>query len=256
MVVPDGRVLPAIEEYAVEHACNSVMLIIADSLGLALFRHFEGIMPNMRELANQGMLLRCESPARHTSPCIASILTDYLPGHHRIHATEDIYRERGKDPGNPNIRTIPEWAEDVGFRAAVVMEASGAVTFDNRIAEWHGVPDSEDILDYDSRITACALKALENNPTVLALHLRAIDRYAHRASGWIELKEALQITDANLGKLLAKAGEKTLVLICGDHAIHGSDRWLKDAGREDVLNHERNLVALVCGVGRKGRGKA
>jgi hypothetical protein len=255
MVVPDGRVLPAIEEYAVEHGCNSVMLVIADSLGFALFRHFEGIMPNMRKLADQGMLLGCESPARHTSPCIASILTGYLPGHHHIHATEDIYRERGKDPGNPRIRTIPEWAEDAGFRAAVIMEAGGAATFDKRITEWYGVPDSKDILDYDRRITACALKALDNDPAVLALHLRAIDRYAHRASGWLELKEALHITDANIGEMLAKVGERTLVLICGDHAIHGWDRWLKDAGREDVLNHERNLVALVCGPGRKGRGE-
>lgn len=247
MVVPDGNVINEVEDYSIEHDCNRIVLIIADSLGFALYRRFEKIMPATDRLASHGLLLGCSSFERHTSPCIASIFTGYLPENHHIHSTEDIYRERAKDPANPKVKTILEWADDAGLNSAVVIESEGAETFRDRISELHGIPNSQDIIDYDSRATTAAIDALRNEPDLLAVHLRSIDRYAHRSLHGKELEEAVRNTDANIGRIVEHAGRGTLFLICGDHTIHGWEKWKAKATYEEIRNHEGNVVALIVG---------
>lgn len=251
MVPPDGKVIPEVIEYATTYDCQKVVLVIVDSLGYSLYRYFTengGIFQNVRQLAESGMVLRCQSTADHTSPAIASIFTGYLPTNHHIYATDDIYVERAKDSLNPKIKTILEWAYDAGRKSAIVIESHGADTFLDRINEVFGVPDSQDIIEYDSKITDAAVDALESKPDILAVHLRAIDRYAHRAQTWEELRYAAGTVDVNIGRIVENAEKGTLFMICGDHPIHANEKWISSASKAWIGERQDQLVALVVGA--------
>ena len=251
MVPPDGKVMPEVIEYASTRSCQKVVLIIVDSLGYSLYRYFSesgDIFQNIRQLAGSGMVLQCRSTADHTTPAIASIFTGYLPTKHHIYATDDIYVERAKDSKNPKIKTILEWAHDAGRRSAVVIESHGADTFLDRVGKVSGVPDSQDIIEYDSKITDAAVEALESKPDILAVHLRAIDRYAHRAQTWEELRYAAGTVDVNIGRIVETAEKGTLFMICGDHPIHAGEKWMRSASKAWVGEHQDQLVALVVGA--------
>ena len=242
-----GQLIKEIEALSSGKACKRVVLIIVDSLGYSIFMRLSNIMWNLQALARAGVLLKCVSPATYTSPAIASIFTGYLPEEHRIFSTGDIYTEREKNPESPKLRSIMEWACLAGLKASVVIESKGAESFRGRIKEFYGVPDSEDILDYDQKITACAVQALQKESELLAVHLRALDRFSHRAKNWAELKTAAEEIDKNLGEIFRSAGKGTMFLICGDHAIHGWKKWLENATTEEIQNHKENLVALIAG---------
>lgn len=245
MVVPTGRPLSSVETLAEKHGCKRVVILIIDSLGYSLYEKFAPIMENTQKLAEKGLLFKCRSPATHTSPAIASIFTGYRPEEHKIYSTGDIYTERGKDPENPKLRSILEWTARAGRKAAVVIEAEGAETFRGMIMDIYGVPNSEDILAYDREIAEAAVRALGKEPELLAVHLRALDRYSHRAESWDELKIAARAVDENVRKIVTGAGKGTLFFLCGDHAIHGSEKWLKKATEEEQKNHRDNFVALI-----------
>lgn len=248
MVVPTGRPLSSVEVLAEKHGCKRVVVLIIDSLGYSLYERFTPIMENTRKLAEKGLLFKCRSEASHTSPAIASIFTGYRPEEHRIYSTGAIYRERDKDPENPRLRSILEWGARAGRKAAVVIEAEGAETFRGILGkngEIYGVSDSEDILAYDREIAKAAVRALGHGPDILAVHLRALDRFSHRAESWDELKTAAKAVDENVGKIVSGAGKDTLIFLCGDHTIHGSEKWLKMATEEEQKNHLDNFVALI-----------
>lgn len=250
MVPPDGKIIHEVIEYASIRGCQKVVLIIVDSLGYSLYQYFteSGTFQNIRQLAESGMVLRCQSTADHTTPAIASIFTGYYPANHHIYATEDIYRERAKDSANPKIQTILEWAHAAGRKSAVVIESHGADTFLDRVGEVFEVPDSQDIIEYDSNITDAAVQALESKPDILAVHLRAIDRYAHRAQTWEELRYAAGTVDENIGRIVETAEKDTLFMICGDHPIHAGEKWIRPASKAWVEENQDQLVALVVGI--------
>ena len=245
MVPPTGRPIPEVESYAKERGCKRAVIIVVDSLGYSLYNYFSPIMKNLSNIAEKGLLFRCKSPATITSPAIASIFTGYLPEEHNIYSTADIYTERTKDSENPRLKSIMEWAYRAGMKASAVIESEGAESFRGRIKDFYGVPNSEDILDYDLQITNYAVRALKEKPDILAVHLRALDRFSHRAESWKELKKAAKAVDENLGEIFRNAEEGTIFFICGDHAIHGGKKWLKSAEGEDIKNHRQNLVALI-----------
>lgn len=247
MVPPTGRPIPEIENLGEERGCKRAVIIIIDSLGYSLFNHLGPIMGNTRAFAKKGIIFKCKSTATHTSPAIASIFTGYFPEEHRIFSTGDIYIERAKDPENPKLKSIMEWAYQAGKKASAVIESNGAESFRGRIKDYYGVPDSEDILDYDRKITKYAIRALEKKPDILAVHLRALDRFSHRAENWDDMKKAAKAVDENLGELISASEKGTIIFICGDHAVHGGEKWLKNATREEVENHRENLVALIVG---------
>ena len=251
MVPPDGKVIPEVIEYASIRGCQKVVLIIVDSLGYSLYRYFSeirGIFQNMRQLAGSGIVRRCHSTADHTTPAIASIFTGYLPTKHHIYATDDVYVERAKDSLNPKIKTILECAYDAGRKSAVVIESRGADTFLDRVDEVVGIPDSQDIIGYDTRITDAAVEALKSRPDIMAVHLRAIDRYAHRAQTWDELRYAAGTVDVNIGRIVKTAEKGTLLMICGDHPIHAGEKWMGSASEACVGEYQDRSVALVVGA--------
>ncbi|MCQ1536646.1 sulfatase-like hydrolase/transferase [Methanosarcina sp. KYL-1] len=247
MVLPTGKPIPEVEAFTKGKPCKRAVIIIVDSLGYSLFRRLCPVMQNLQALAREGVLFKCKSPATHTSPAIASIFTGYFPEEHRIFSTGDIYVERAKDPENPKLKSIMEWAYQAGMKASAVIESEGAESFRGRIKEFYGVPDSEDILDYDRKITEYAVQALREKPDILAVHLRALDRFSHRADSWEELKKAAKAVDENLGEVFQNSQKGTIFFICGDHAVHGGQKWLKNATGEEVKNHQENLVALIAG---------
>ncbi|AKB78068.1 hypothetical protein MSHOH_1585 [Methanosarcina horonobensis HB-1 = JCM 15518] len=247
MVPPSGRPIPEVENYAKERGCKSAVIIVVDSLGYSLYRHLSPIMKNLHEIAENGLLFKCRSPATITSPAIASIFTGYLPEEHNIYSTADIYTETAKNSENPRLRSIMEWAYRAGMKSAAVIETEGAQSFRGRIKDFYGVPNSEDILDYDRQITEYALQSLREKPDILAVHLRALDRYSHRAESWKEMKKAAKAIDKNLEEIFQSTEKGTIFFICGDHAVHGGKKWLKNATHEEVKNHENNYVALIVG---------
>ena len=247
MVQPEGKVIQEIVEYAEKNECKKAVIIIVDSLGYSLYRHLLTSMKNTDKIAKKGLLLKCSSPAGHTTPAISSIFTGHTPEQHHVYKTDDIYIERAKDGSNPRIRTIMEWTHDKGLTSGIVIESQGAAAMVDRIDLVYGVPDSKDIIEYDKNITSDTIKALSNDPKVLAVHLRAVDRYAHRAQNWKEIKVAANAVDKNIGKIFSNAEKGTLFFICGDHPIHSADRWLKFGSKEDTDNHQGGYVALIIG---------
>jgi predicted AlkP superfamily phosphohydrolase/phosphomutase len=247
MVPPSGRPIPQVEKCAKEMGCERAGIIVVDSLGYSLFRHLSPVMMNLSEFARTGLLLKCKSPATITSPAIASIFTGYLPEEHNIYSTADIYTESAKDSDNPKLRSVMEWACRAGMKASAVIESEGAESFKGRLQSFYGVPDSEDILDYDRKITEYAVQSLREKPDVIAVHLRALDRFSHRAKNWEELKIAAKAVDDNLTEIFRNAEKNTIFFICGDHAIHGGNKWLMNATEAEIENHKENLVALIVG---------
>lgn len=247
MVPPSGRPIPEVENYAKERGCKRAGIIVVDSLGYSLYEHLSPFMRNLSEFAKESLMFKCKSPATITSPAIASIFTGYLPEEHNIYSTADIYTESAKDSDNPKLKSIMEWACRAGMKASAVIESEGAESFKGRLRSFYGVPNSEDILDYDRRITEYAIQSLKEKPDVLAVHLRAIDRFSHRAKNWDELKTAAESVDTNLREIFQNAEKGTIFFVCGDHAIHGEKKWLKDATKEEIMNHRDNYVTLIVG---------
>jgi predicted AlkP superfamily phosphohydrolase/phosphomutase len=247
MFPPSGRPIPQVENCAKERGCKRVGIIVVDSLGYSLYKHLFPVMRNLNEFAIEGLVLKCKSPATITSPAIASIFTGYLPEEHNIYSTADIYTETAKNSENPRLRSVMEWACRAGMKASAVIESEGAESFRGRLRSFYGVPDSEDILDYDRKITEYAVQSLKEKPDIIAVHLRALDRFSHRAKDWEELKKAAKAVDENLTEIFRNAEKDTIFFICGDHAIHGGEKWLKYATEEEIENHKENLVALIVG---------
>lgn len=247
MVPPSGRPIPQVEKCAKERGCKRAGIIVVDSLGYSLYRRLSPVMRNLDEFAERGFVFKCKSPATITSPAIASIFTGYLPEEHNIYSTADIYSETAKDSDNPKLRSVMEWACRAGMKASAVIESEGAESFRGRLKSFYGVPDSEDILNYDRKITEYAVQSLKEKPDIIAVHLRALDRFSHRAKDWEEIKKAAKAVDENLDEIFRNAEKETIFFICGDHAIHGGKKWLMNATEEEIENHKENLVALIVG---------
>ena len=247
MIQPTGKPIPEVLKYAKKKDYKRVVIIIVDGLGYSLYVHLFPIMKNLNELVKRGLAFKCKSPATITSPAIASIFTGYSPEEHKIYSTADIYAERSKDAENPKLKSIMECASQVGMNVSVVIESEGAESFRGRIKNFHGVPDSEDILDYDRQITEHAVCYLKEKTDILAIHLRTLDRFSHRAKNWKELKSAAKEVDNNLGIIFRNSEKGTIFFICGDHSIHGRVQWLKNITEEEIKNHRQNLVALIVG---------
>lgn len=247
MIKPHGHVLHQITEYARKNKTRKVVLIIVDSLGYALYQHLTESMPNLQKITDSGLVLKCKSPADHTTPAIASIFTGYYPEEHRLYYTNDIYKERAKNESNPKIKTIMEWAHDSGLKSGIVIESLGAESLLGRIYGTFGVPDSDDIIEYDKKVAENTVKALKSKPDIIAVHIRAIDRFAHKSYTWNEIKYSARSVDENIGNICSHAGEGSLFIICGDHPIHSGKKWLQMTGKNDAENYHNRYVALIVG---------
>ncbi len=55
----------------------------------------------------------------------------------------------------------------------------------------------------------------------MALHFRAIDRYAHEGRSFKDLAFAAGSIDRHIAEICECLHEDTCVVVCGDHPIHG-----------------------------------
>ena len=188
--------------------CSRVVLIIVDSLGYSTYRRLKPSMPFMK-----GTLLRCEAVSDHTTPAIASILSGCYPDTHRVFTTADVLTS--------SIKSVLERAEECGVRTAVVIETDGAAAMKTKIELSEGVPDSRDIIAYDAAIKEHAIDLLKHEPTLMALHFRAIDRYAHEGRSFNELAFAAESIDQHIAEICGHTLADSCIIVCGDHPFHG-----------------------------------
>lgn len=204
----DGKAIDDVEGWG----CDRVVLAIVDSLGYGLYKDLEPDLPNMRSMAEEGLLLKAECVAPSTTPAIASILTGLMPQNHGIRNTGQASESK--------IRSLLEWASSENVRSAVVMEEEGARTFEGLVKVVMAVPKSLDVRDFDREILARSLAALEADPRLLVAHFIGIDRIAHRGGGIDKIREAAYAIDGHLGGLAAATPRRTMMIVCGDHPLH------------------------------------
>ncbi len=247
MITPSGKPIRKILDYTGKKECRKIVLIIVDSLGFSLYKRLEKHMPAVEKIADAGILIKCRSVADKTTPAITSIFTGYYPREHMIQKTEDLYYERSKNEDNTRIKSILEWAHEAGLRSSITIESEGAAALNGRIDTSSGVRDLSDIIEYDRKITEETVKSLENQPHLMAIHLRAIDRIAHTEDNWKSLIYAASSINENIDVIVNKLEPYTLVIVCGDHPIHSSQKWLKMASIEEIKNYDHKYVALIAG---------
>ena len=209
----DGAAIPELIDHL--QRCDRVILAIVDSLGYFTYQRLQPYMPHIH-----GTVIRCRAVADHTTPAIASILTGCRPDTHRTFATSDVCTSP--------IKSILELAEERGIKSAVVIESEGAKAMKTKIDLVAGVDDSSDILDYDAKIKERTIDLLKHEPVLMAVHFRAIDRYAHEARSFDELAYAAELIDNHLCEICRHLDSNTCVFVCGDHPIHGTcieDDW-------------------------------
>ncbi|MGA9097859.1 MAG: alkaline phosphatase family protein [Methanotrichaceae archaeon] len=210
--------------------CKNVILIIVDSLGYELYRWLEPDLKNMQEIASKGFLLRAEAVSNRTTPAIASILSGLIPEHH------GIYDKAGAIESS--ILSLPEIASCSGLRSAVIMERNGAEVYQGLIEIIGGVSDSLSPKEFDSEIHRLSLDAISYSPRLLVSYYIGIDKTVHLGLGPKQIKDAAMFIDNCIGKLIRAVKQETMVIICGDHAVHAGA--LK-------RTHEPYCVALIVG---------
>ena len=203
----DGAAIPELTDR--RQRCDRVVLVIVDSLGYFTYQRLQPCMPHIH-----GTVIRCRAVADHTTPAIASILTGCRPDTHRTFATSDVCTSP--------IKSILELAEERGIKSAVVIESDGAKAMKTKIDLVAGVDDSSDMLDYDTKIKERTIELLKHEPVLMAVHFRAIDRYAHEARSFDELSYAAERIDSHIDEICRHLDSNTCVIVCGDHPIHGT----------------------------------
>ena len=245
MPEPTGKINSALSNYAQKNKVKKVIVVIVDSLGYSLYNHLEHNMPTLSCLASKGFFYKCKSPATTTTPSIASILTGYYPSEHQINFTKDIIIERKKTLSSLKTKSILEWGHQSGIASSLIIEAEGAKAMEGLIDNAIGIPDSKDILEFDAMTKKLSIKEILRGTTLIVLHLRSIDRYAHRSNTWIDIIKAGKSIDTNVHDLLKHLDSNTLIFICGDHTIHSAEKWLINATENEKTSHIQNNVALI-----------
>ncbi|MCK5660965.1 MAG: alkaline phosphatase family protein, partial [Methanosarcinales archaeon] len=161
------------------------------------------------------LAFRCRYIANHTTPAIASILTGVCPEIHRIAKTGDVYKSEHE--------TFLEIANACGIKSAIVIENEGADAMRSKVEKASGVADSRNIIEYDTRIKNEAVKCLQGDIELVAIHFRALDRFAHEGRTKEELGYAASTIDRHIGDILDTVSDAG-VIVCGDHPIHLNDR--------------------------------
>ena len=221
----DGVVRPALCDPM--RRCSRVVLIIVDSLGYSTYRRLK---PSMPSVSVKGTLLRCEAVSDHTTPAIASILSGCYPETHRVFTTADVLTS--------SIKSVLERAEECGVRTAVVIEADGAAAMKTKIKHSEGVPDSRDIIAYDAAIKEHAIDLLKHEPILMALHFRAIDRYAHEGRSFDDLAFAAESIDQHIAEICGHTLADSCVIVCGDHPFHGK-----------LIGDDRDVAVIIFRAG-------
>lgn len=231
----DGMPIEPVEGWG----CRNVLILVIDSLGYDLLLWLLPRLHGMRSLAEEGMLLRAEAVASHTTPAIATILSGLLPENHGI-----LDKAGAKES---SILSIPEIASESGLRSGVIMESNGAEVYEGLIEIVGGIPDHIPPEEFDRRACSMTLEALSQHPRLLVSYFIGIDKAAHDGKDAGEIREAAMRIDGCISEIAGMADEDTLLILCGDHPIH--------AGRLKRCSSPYS-VALILARGRGGKDSA
>ncbi len=204
----DGRPIDLVEGWG----CESVVLIIIDSLGYDLFCWLMPALENLSALVRKGYLLRARAVSTHTTPAIASILSGLLPENH------GIFDKAGAKESS--IVSLPEIASASGLKTAVIMEQNGAEVYRGLIEIVGGISDDICPEDFDREACRISLESLAKNPRLLVSYFIGIDKTVHSGQGLEKIKETALHIDQCLGKIILATDNKTLFIVCGDHPVH------------------------------------
>jgi predicted AlkP superfamily pyrophosphatase or phosphodiesterase len=228
----DGRII----DQAISWGCRSVALIIVDSLGYDLLQLLLPDLKTMRELSEDGLLIRAAAVSNRTTPAIASILCGQIPEHH------GIFDKAGAKESS--VLSLPEIAASAGQSCTVIMEQNGADVYEGLVESIYGISDSIPPEEFDG--TACRLtcRALRNRPRLLVSYFIGIDKAAHQGHGLKGIKGAALLIDSCIAEAIRTADEETLFIICGDHPVHAGP-LKRDKGPY--------CVAIILARGRAGK---
>jgi len=200
----DGAIIDEIVEYA--NGCNRAVLAIVDSLGFEEYVRNRDKFLFASSMESRGLLFRCLTYSRYTTPSIASILCGLRPERHGIRRTEDAYVKR--------IRCLPEAAYERGLKVVVVMEEYGALSFRGLVSSIKPIRDRPDVLEFDEETCRQAVNAMkELDPNLLVVHFRSLDLLGFVLTSIKQVDRSLRSIAENL------VGE-TVFFVVGDHPPH------------------------------------
>ena len=203
----DGAVIEEVVGYAGN--CKRVILAIVDSLGYEEYVKNRSGSPFMSSMEAQGLLLKCLSYTKHTTPSIASILCGLRPGKHGIRRTEDAYVRK--------IKCLPEAAYEKGLKVVVVMEEYGALSFQGLVTSVKPIRDGPDVLEFDEESCRHAVSAVkELDPNLLVLHLRSLD-----VLGFVPA--SVKQVDRSLKTIAESLINEATFFVVGDHPPHNRE---------------------------------
>ncbi len=200
----DGTVIDEVIGHA--RHCKRSFLVIVDSLGFEEYVQNRGSLPFVSSMEARGLLFKCLSYSKHTTPSIASILCGLRPEKHGIRRTEDAYARK--------VRCLPEAAHEAGLRVVVIMEEYGAFSFQGLVTLVRPVRDRPDVLEFDEESCRNAIRAIEElDPNLLVMHLRSLD-----VSGFVP--PSIELIDRSLRAIAKSLVGETVFFIVGDHPPH------------------------------------
>jgi len=200
----DGAVIDDVVGYASN--CERVVLVIVDSLGFEEYVKNKNSFPFTSSMEAQGLLFKCLSYTKHTTPSIASILCGLRLEKHGIRRTEDAYAKK--------IKCLPEVAYEKGLKVVVVMEEYGALSFQGLVTMVEPIRDRPNVLEFDEESCCRAVKAIkELDPNLLVLHLRSLD-----VLGFVPL--SVEQVDYSLRTIAENLIGETTFFVVGDHPPH------------------------------------
>jgi hypothetical protein len=200
----DGEVIDEIVDYA--NGSNRTVLAIVDSLGFEDYLQNRGSFPFTSFMESQGLLFKCLSYDKRTTPSIASILCGLKPEKHGIKKTEDAYVRK--------IKCLPEVAYEWGLKVVVVMEEYGALSFQGLVSSVKAIRDRPDVLEFDEEACYQAVSAMnELDPNLLVVHFRSLD-----VLGFVP--ESVKQVDCSLRTIAENLIDETIFFVVGDHPPH------------------------------------
>lgn len=200
----DGEVVDEIVMYA--NGCNRAVLAIVDSLGFEEYLSNREGFSFISFMESQGLLFKCLSYSKRTTPSIASILCGLKLEKHGIERTEDAYIRR--------VKCLPEVAYKEGLRVVVVMEEYGALSFQGLVSSVKPVRDRPEVLEFDEEASRQAVEAMkELDPNLLVVHFRSLD-----VLGFVPA--SIEMVDRSLRAIAENLVGEAMFFVVGDHPPH------------------------------------
>lgn len=211
----DGKPIPSLLNYAA--GCERTVLIVVDSLGLDLFYRLRPCLPTLNQIEDKGFFTPCESVVDKTTPALTSILSGRRPENHGVFEM---------DNEGPDVPCILELHDN----SAVVLEDSGARTFEGRVGIILGIVERENIYEFDEDTRVAVLKAIEMDAGLVFAHFRGIDRDSHCGRGLKGVKKSAMLIDSHINAICERLPDDMVLIVCGDHTPHSTDPDLLEAG--------------------------